>query len=126
MSAQPLGKLWICLCPNEEELRDCSSGLIYQQLIILEIIEQFGFNQQVLIQPPQMEGLGCIPIVQRHLHQLIHLNHTSEYLIIQDVPKVREERLYRTTGTRDTWSEQSYLRPEGIIINSKKRLKPTQ
>jgi hypothetical protein len=42
-----------------------------------------------------MEGLRRIPIVRRHLHQLIHLNHTSEYLIIQDVPKVREERLYR-------------------------------
>ncbi len=42
-----------------------------------------------------MQGLGRIPVVQRHLHQLIHLNHTSEYLIIQDVSEVREERLYR-------------------------------
>jgi hypothetical protein len=63
MSAQPLGELWICLCPNEEELRDCGSRLIYQQLIILEIIEQFGFNQQVFIQPPQTEELGRIPVV---------------------------------------------------------------
>ncbi len=84
----------MCLCPNEEELRDCSSRLIYQQLIIHEIIEQFGFNQQVFIQPPQTEGLGHIPIVQRHLHQLIHLNHMSKYLIIKDIPKVREDRLY--------------------------------
>ena len=93
MSVQPLGELWICLRPNEEELRDCSSPLIYQQLIFLEIIKQFGFNQQVFIQPPQTEGLGRIPVVQRHLHQLIHLNHTSKYLIIQDVPEVREECL---------------------------------
>ncbi len=93
MSAQPLGKLWICLRPNKEELRDCGSHLIYQQLIILEIINQFGFNQQVFIQPPQTEGFSCIPIVQKLLHQLIHLNHTSKYLIVQDVPKVREELL---------------------------------
>jgi hypothetical protein len=38
--------------------------------------------------------------VQRHLHQLVHLNYTSEYIIIQDVPKVREERLYQYN-----WSE---------------------
>jgi hypothetical protein len=105
MSAQPLGKLWICLRLNEEELRDCGSRLSYQQQIIFKIIEQFGFNQAVFIQPKQTEGLGCIPIVQRHLHQLVHLNYTSEYLIIQGVPEVREERLYRYN-----WSEGYSIR----------------
>jgi hypothetical protein len=94
MSAQPLGELWICLRPNEEELRDCGSRCSYQQQMILKIIEQFGFDQAVFIQLEQTEGRGRIPVVQRHLHQLIHLNYTSEYIIIQDVPEVREERLY--------------------------------
>ncbi len=39
--------------------------------------------------------LGRIPAVLRHLHQLIHLNHTSDYIVIQDIPKVMEERLYQ-------------------------------
>jgi hypothetical protein len=94
MSAQPLGKMWISLRPNEEELRDCGSRLSYQQQIILEIIEQFGFDQAVFIQLERTEGRGQIPVVQRQLHQLVHLNYTSKYIIIQDVPEVREERLY--------------------------------
>ncbi len=94
MSAQPLGKLWISLRPTEEELRDCGSCLNYQQQIILEIIEQFGFNQQVFIQLPKTGTLGRIPVMLRQLHQLIHLNHTSNYIVIQDIPKVMEERLY--------------------------------
>ena len=96
MAAQPLGELWISLRPTKEELRDVGSRLNYQQQIILEIIKQLGFDRQVFIQqPPTMGELGRIPIVLQHLHQLIHLNHTSNYLVIQDVPEVTEERLYR-------------------------------
>ncbi len=94
MSAQTLGELWISLRPTEEELRDCGGHLNYQQLIILELIEQFGFNRQVFIQPAQTGELGRIPVVIRHLHQLIHLNHTNDYIVIQDVPEVTEECLY--------------------------------
>jgi hypothetical protein len=49
MAAQPLGKLWILLRPTEEELRDVGSHLNYQQQIIFEVIEQFGFDHQVFI-----------------------------------------------------------------------------
>jgi hypothetical protein len=95
MAAQPLGELWISLRPTKEELRDVGSRLNYQRKIILEIIEQFGFNRQVLIQTPATGELSRISIVLRHLHQLIHLNHTSNYLVIQDVPEVTEEQLYQ-------------------------------
>jgi hypothetical protein len=95
MAAQPLGELWISLRPTKEELRDVGSHLNYQQQIILEIIKQLGFDHQVFIQqPPTRVELGRIPMVLRHLHQLIHLNHTSNYLVIQDVPEVTEEQLY--------------------------------
>jgi hypothetical protein len=49
MSTQPLGKLWVCLSPNNYELRDCGSRIFYQQQIILELIEQFGFDQAVFL-----------------------------------------------------------------------------
>ena len=95
MAAQPLGKLWISLHPTKEELRDVGSRLNYQQQIIFEVIEQYGFNHQVFIQTPATGELGRIPVVLRHLHQLLHLNHTSNYLVIQDVPEVTEEQLYQ-------------------------------
>ncbi len=52
MAAQTLGKLWVSLRPTKEEHQDVGSCLAYQQQIILEVIEQFGFDQQVFIQPP--------------------------------------------------------------------------
>jgi hypothetical protein len=64
MAAQPLGKLWILFRPTIEELRDVGSRLNYQQQIMLEVIEQFGFDHQVFIQqPPATRELGRIPIV---------------------------------------------------------------
>ena len=52
MAVQTLGELWVSLRPTEEEQQDVGSRLAYQQQIILEVIEQFGFDQQVFIQPP--------------------------------------------------------------------------
>jgi hypothetical protein len=52
MAAQTLSKLWVSLHPTEEEQQDVGSRQAYQQRIILEVIEQFGFDQQVFIQPP--------------------------------------------------------------------------
>ncbi len=57
-----LGKLWISLRPTEEELRDYGSRLNYQQLIILKIIEQFGFDQQASFNPPKRESLYTYPL----------------------------------------------------------------
>ena len=108
-TGQQLGELWICLRPNEEELRDCGSRLVYQQQIILEVIEQFGFDRQVFIQLPATGDLGRRPAVRRHLHQLIHINYTSDYLVIQDVPEVTEERLYRYNwGAGNTFITVTY------------------
>jgi hypothetical protein len=116
MAAQTLGELWVSLRPTEEEQRDVGSRLAYQQQIILEVIEQFGFDQQVFIQPPPTFPSDRVPVVLRYLHQLINLEYTSDYLIVQDVPEVTEEQLYRynwsagytfhavtyTSGRRDT------------------------
>jgi hypothetical protein len=74
----------------------------------LEVIEQFGFDRQVFIQESPTTGeLGCIPVMLRHLHQLIHLNHASDYLVIQDVPEVTERNdSTDTTGAQDIHSER--------------------
>jgi hypothetical protein len=47
-----------------------------------------------------MGELSRISIVLRHLHQLIHLNHMDDYIVIQDIPEVMEECLYQYN-----WSE---------------------
>ncbi len=94
MAAQTLGELWVSLRPTEEEQQDIGSLLAYQQQIILEVIEQFGFNQQVFIQPLPMFPSNRVPVVLRYLHQLLNLKYTSNYLIVQDVPEVTEEQLY--------------------------------
>ena len=92
-ATQQLGELWISLRPSEEELRDVGSRLAYQQQIILEVIEQYGFDRQVFIQLPATGDLDRRTAVRRHLHQLINLNYTSDYLVVQDVPQVTEERV---------------------------------
>ncbi len=86
-----LGKLWVLLHPTKEEQRDVGSRLAYQQQIILEVIEQFGSDQQVFIQPPPTFPSNRVPVVLQYLHQLVNLEYTSDYLIIQDVPEVTEE-----------------------------------
>ena len=104
MSAQPLGELWICLRPNEDKLKDCGSRLSYQQIIIHEIIEQFGFDKTVFLLKTT-EGRDRIPVVQQQLHHLVHLHQEKDYIIIRDVPEVREDRLYRYS-----WSEGTSIR----------------
>jgi hypothetical protein len=87
--------LWISLRPRDEELRDCGDDrLIYQQHIIRELVEQFGFDRTVFILQATA-GRDRIPVVRQQLHQLIGLRLDHDYVIIQDVPEVRGDELYR-------------------------------
>jgi hypothetical protein len=63
MAVQMLSELWVSLCPTEEEQREVGNRLAYQQQIILEVIEQFGFDQQVFIQPPPTFRSDQVPVV---------------------------------------------------------------
>jgi hypothetical protein len=127
MAAQPLGELWISLRLTEEELRDMGSRLNYQQQIVFEVIEQHGLDHQVFIQIPATGELGRIPVVLRHLHQLLHLNHTSNYLVIQDVPEVAEERLYQYNwGAGYTFRTVTYTGGRRNTQQSKKKRRSTQ
>ena len=105
MSTQLLGKLWVCLSPNDYEVRDCGSRIFYQQQIILELIEQFGFDQAVFLLKKMTGESDRIPLVKKYLHQLIHLDQEYDQVIIQDVTEVREEHVYRYS-----WKEGQSIR----------------
>ena len=105
MSTQPLGELWVCLSPNDYEVRDCGSRIFYQQQIILELIEQFGFDQAVFLLKKMTGESDRIPLVKKYLHQLIHLDQEYDQVIIQDVTEVREEHVYRYS-----WKEGQSIR----------------
>jgi hypothetical protein len=93
------------LRPNDYEVRDCGSRIIYQRQIILELIEQVGFDQAVFILKKTSGESEIIPLVKKYLRQLIHLEHENDYVIIQDVPEVREEQVYRYS-----WKEGRSIR----------------
>jgi hypothetical protein len=50
-NATPLGKLFVSLIPTKRELQLCGSRLQYQQIIVFNIIEEFGFDTIAIVQP---------------------------------------------------------------------------
>jgi hypothetical protein len=54
--AAPLGEFFVSLIPTQSEVRTCSSCKQYQQLIIFNIIEEFGFDIEVIIQVPPVSA----------------------------------------------------------------------
>ena len=82
------------LRPTNREIRITGSCSKYQQQVIFRLIEEFGFDTIVHIQPPPMGDLGCIPIVQKRLEQFMHLGYDSNYLVITDMPQIMTPREY--------------------------------
>ncbi len=50
----PLGELFVSLIPTRSELRMSSSCKQYQQLVVFNIIEEFGFDIEVIVQVPPL------------------------------------------------------------------------
>jgi hypothetical protein len=50
--AAPLGELFVSLIPTQSEVCTCGSHKQYQQLIIFNIIEEFVFDVEVIVQVP--------------------------------------------------------------------------
>jgi hypothetical protein len=66
MSTQPvLGKLWISLCPTNGKIRTTGGRPKYQQQVIFRLIEEFGFNTVVHIQPPPQENWGACRLYKK-------------------------------------------------------------
>jgi hypothetical protein len=66
----PLGELFVSLEPTQEEARRIGgSRAVYQQLIVLNIIEEFGFDIEVIVQVPPLarfeinRGINLFPRV---------------------------------------------------------------
>jgi hypothetical protein len=68
-NATPLGKLFVSLIPTERELQLCSSCLQYQQIIVFNVIKEFGFDTIAIVQlTPQIlreisRGISIFPRV---------------------------------------------------------------
>jgi hypothetical protein len=50
----PLGELFVLLIPTQSELRTSGSCEQYQQLVVFNIIEEFGFDIEVIVQVPPL------------------------------------------------------------------------
>jgi hypothetical protein len=106
-SNAPLGELFVLLEPTQEEVR-CIGGsrAVYQQLIILNIIEEFGFDIEVIVQVPPLarfennRGINLLPRVttgpeqgpaepgqRQPIRECIELEFLSDFLIIRRVPE---------------------------------------
>jgi hypothetical protein len=50
----PLGELFVLLIPTRSELRTSGSREQYQQPVIFNIIKEFGFDIEVIVQVPPL------------------------------------------------------------------------
>jgi hypothetical protein len=75
----PLRELFVSLIPTQSELRTSGSCRQYQQLVVFNIIEEFGFDIEVIVQVPPLarfeinRGNSLFPRVtgpERHPAQL--------------------------------------------------------
>jgi hypothetical protein len=102
-----LGKLFVLLEPTQEEVRRTGgSRAVYQQLIVLNIIEEFGFDIEVIVQVPPLarfeinRGINLFPRVmtwperrpeepgqRQPICECIELGFLSDFLIIRRVPE---------------------------------------
>ena len=101
----PLGELFVLLIPTRSELHTSSSHEQYPQLVVFNIIEEFGFDIEVIVQVPSHvrfeinRGNSLFPRVtgpercpvqpgeQRIICDCIHLGYVSNFLIIRGVPQ---------------------------------------
>jgi hypothetical protein len=102
-----LGELLVSLESTQEEVR-CIGGsrTVYQQLIVLNIIKEFGFDIEVIVQVPPLarfeinRGINLFPRVmtgperqpaepgqRRPICECVELGFLSDFLIIRRVPE---------------------------------------
>jgi hypothetical protein len=101
-----LGELFVSLIPTRSELHISGSREQYQQLVVFNIIKEFGFDIEVIVQVPPLvrfeinRGNSLFPRVTtgperrpaqpgkwRFIHDCIHLGYVSNFLIIRGVPQ---------------------------------------
>ncbi len=104
--ANPLGDLFISLEPTREEERDWGGRYQYQVVTIGNIIEEFGFDREVIVSiPPSVclhlninNGMApyqrTAPRVRENkpgeiltLAHCLHLGYVTDFIIIRGVPQ---------------------------------------
>jgi hypothetical protein len=105
-NAAPLGELFVSLIPTKRELQLCVSCLQYQQIIVFNVIKEFGFDTIAIVQPiPQIlreisRGISIFPKVRNPgpsgglatpafpvpLSGCMSLGYTSDSLILRGGP----------------------------------------
>jgi hypothetical protein len=122
--AAPLGELFVSLIPTQSEVRTCGSREQYQQLIIFNIIKEFGFDIELIVQvPPRVRskinrGVSIFPRIttgpeqhperaaeSRRVSDCIHLGYLSDFLIIRGVPQYSTRTIDREY--RHLWQQAS-------------------
>ncbi len=101
----PWGELFVSLIPTQSELRTSGSCKQYQQLVVFNIIEEFGFDIEVIVQVPLLarfeinRGNSLFPRVtgperrpaqpgkRQFIRDCIHLGYVSNFLIIRGLPQ---------------------------------------
>ncbi len=102
----PLGDLFFSLAPTIEEARICGGCYQYQQVVISNLIEEFGFEINILVSlPPRAwfqlnssatpfprEGTisNARPVLageSQSLSLCLHLGYMSNFLIVRGVPQ---------------------------------------
>jgi hypothetical protein len=98
------GELFVSLEPTVKESRRSGGGYRYQQIVVNDLIEEFGLETEAMVQTLPLARFqlitGNVPfprtgtIVQpvqpgetRPLDQCIHLGYISVFLIIRQVPQ---------------------------------------
>jgi hypothetical protein len=119
-SNAPLGELFVSLEPTQEEVRRTGgSCAVYQQLILLNIIKEFGFdpplarfeiNRGINLFPRVMTGPEWQPVEPgqwQPVCKCIELGFLSNFLIIRRVPEQPRSRIERGYGYR--WHTNSSI-----------------
>ncbi len=102
----PLGDLFVSLAPTIEEACICGGRYQYQQVVISNLIEEFGFKINILVSLPPCTRFqlnsgttpfpseGTIPNAgpalageSRPLGLCLHLGYVSNFLIVRGVPQ---------------------------------------
>ncbi len=102
----PLGDLFVSLAPTIEEARICGRCYQYQQMVVSNLIEEFGFEINILVSLPPCARFqlnsgatlfpreGTIPNAgpalageSQPLGLCLHLGYVSDFLIIRGVPQ---------------------------------------
>jgi hypothetical protein len=102
----PLGDLFVSLAPKIEEARICVGRYQYEQVVISNLIEEFGFAINILISLPPRARFqlnsgttpfpreGTIPNAgpalageSQPLGLCLHLGYVSNFLIVRGVPQ---------------------------------------